>query len=36
LRIFVTSLFLRGGVVSPTYSPQVWGSPLVGCPWLLI
>jgi hypothetical protein len=33
---FVTSLFLRWGVVSPTLNPQAGGPPLVGCPRLLI
>jgi hypothetical protein len=33
---FVTSLFLRWRVVSPTPYPQAGGPPLVGCPRLLI
>jgi hypothetical protein len=33
---FVTSLFLRWGVVSPTHNPLAGGSPIVGCPRLLI
>jgi hypothetical protein len=33
---FVTSLFLRRGVVSPMPNPQAGGPPLVGCPPLLI
>jgi hypothetical protein len=36
LRHFVTSLFFRWGVVSPTPNPQAGGSPLVGSPRLLI
>jgi hypothetical protein len=36
LNIFVTSLFLRWGVVSPTPNPQAGGPLLVGCPRLLI
>jgi hypothetical protein len=34
--MFITSLFLRWGVVSPTPSPQAGGPPLVGCPRLII
>jgi hypothetical protein len=32
---FVTSLFLRRGVVNLTPNPQAGGPPLVGCPRLL-
>jgi hypothetical protein len=35
LNIFVTSLFLRWGVVNPTPNPKAGGPPLVGCPRLL-
>jgi hypothetical protein len=34
--IFVTSLFLWRGVVSPMPNPQTGGPPLVGCSRLLI
>jgi hypothetical protein len=33
---FVTNLFLRWGVVSPTPNPQTGRPPFVGRPWLLI
>jgi hypothetical protein len=33
---FVTSLFLRWEIVSPTPKPQAGGPPFVGCPRLLI
>jgi hypothetical protein len=35
LEVFVTGLFLRLRVVSPTHNPQAGGPPLVFCPWLL-
>jgi hypothetical protein len=34
--LFITSLFLRWGVVSPRPNPLAGGSSLVVCPWLLI
>jgi hypothetical protein len=33
---FVTRLFLRWGVISPTPNPQAGGPPIVLCPRLLI
>jgi hypothetical protein len=36
LEVFVTSFFLRWGVVNPTPNPQSGGPPLVVCPRLLI
>jgi hypothetical protein len=36
LWLFVTSLFLWWGIVSPTPNPQAGARPLVICPWLLI
>jgi hypothetical protein len=36
LEVFVTSFFLRWGVVKPTPNPQAGGPPVVVCPRLLI